>query len=369
MPRRVHITRMHLSYGDGLVLHTATSGAVPVLDELRLVVEQDGAPVALGAARLNIEYLTGIPAERLVADALDAARATDWSQPWTGLAAELDRLRPDLPAAVRMMFEMAALDARAREAGKPLAEYLGAPAAPETICTNQTLFRADMDVLLRRAEAYVGRGFFDLKLRVGFGPFAEDLERLRALRERFGPELRLSADTNGQWSEEDAAENLRACGGLGLAYVEQPVAAGAWDAVVRLSRASPVPIMLDESLADLDSIDRLASSRAAPLAHLKLAKLGGIDRLMAAAERLRAAGIGFMVGQMNEGVPSTLAAAHAAAALGSTMNELYGADGLADDPAGGLDYRNGHLVPPRGPGLGVPGYMGDGGTVLWENTA
>ena len=41
-----------------------------------------------------------------------------------------------------------------------------------------------------------------------------------------------------------------------------------------------------------------------------------------------------MVGQMNEGVVSTLATAHAAVALRAEYRELYGSDGLVDDPAG-----------------------------------
>ncbi len=67
--------------------------------------------------------------------------------------------------------------------------------------------------------------------------------------------------------------------------------------------------MLDESLCDMAAVERLAATHAAPLAHLKLAKLGGLDRLMQAGRILEQAGIPVMVGQMNEGSPSTLAAA------------------------------------------------------------
>ena len=88
------------------------------------------------------------------------------------------------------------------------------------------------------------------------------------------------------------------------------------------------------------------------LAHVKLAKLGGLDRLMAAGRVLRRAGIGFMVGQMNEGAVSTLAAAHAAAALAADMMELYGADGLRGDPAGYYPWYVGHAGE-RGAGPGA----------------
>jgi L-alanine-DL-glutamate epimerase-like enolase superfamily enzyme len=152
---------------------------------------------------------------------------------------------------------------------------------------------------------------------------------------------------------------------FGLRYVEQPLPPGDWDALVALASAAPMPIMLDESLASMAAIDRLIASGAPMLAHLKLAKLGGLDRLMAAGRKLMAAGLGVMVGQMNEGAVSTLAAAHAAVALGAPYAELYGADGLADDPAGALDYAAGALRLPPGGGLG----LSDGRAetdVLWE---
>ena len=177
----------------------------------------------------------------------------------------------------------------------------------------------------------------------------------------------LSIDVNGGWAPEAAAAHVMALAPFDLRYVEQPLPAAAWDALLALSRQAPMPIMLDESLDSLEAVERLIASGAPMLAHLKLAKLGGLDRLMAAGRRLKAAGLGVMVGQMNEGVVSTLAAAHAATALGAPFCELYGADALADDPAGALTYAEGALVLPPGVGIGaLPVALAD--SVLWERS-
>ena len=349
MTRRARLVRVTLSYADGMVLHTARSGAIGTLDELRLVVEQPGGLAALGSTRLNIAYLSGIEAEVLAGQCRGAADALDWQAPFASWTAQLD---PALPPAARMLFEMAAADGAARAAGQPLSVWLGGPATA-VMPSNQTLFRCDDATLLARAQAYVARGFLDLKLRIGFGPFGEDLHRLTLLRRHFGSALHLSADANGAWPLASAREHLAALAPLGLQYLEQPVITEDWEALGALSRASPVPIMLDESLSDMAAVHRLIATRAAPLAHLKLAKLGGLDRLMQAGRALAAAGIGVMVGQMNEGVVSTLAAAHAARALGVRLCELYGADGLADDPAGELHYAAGMLHLRPGGGLGL----------------
>ena len=88
-------------------------------------------------------------------------------------------------------------------------------------------------------------------------------------------------------------------------------------------------------------------------AHLKLVKIGGISPMMQAAKSLQAAGVEFMVGQMNEGAAATAAAAHCAMATGGKYAELYGADGIVLDPVSGVTYADGCVHVPYGPGLGV----------------
>jgi L-alanine-DL-glutamate epimerase-like enolase superfamily enzyme len=270
-----------------------------------------------------------------------------------------------------MVFEMAAADAAARAAGLPLSVHLGARAAAPATATNQTLFWQPEAELLARAQAYAARGFTDLKLRIGIASFEEDLARLAALRRLLGPAATLSVDANGSWDAATAPARLAALAALGIAYVEQPLPADSWDATAQLSNTAPVPIMLDESLSSPAAIARLAATRAAPLAHLKLAKLGGLDRMMEAGRGLAAAGIGVMVGQMNEGAVATLAAAHAAIALDAPWRELYGADGLLDEPAlPALRYAEGRLHLPAGPGLGLTAHPPSANTeTLWETRA
>lgn len=359
--RRIRLLTVELAYRDGLALHTATSGLVPGLREIRLVVEAEDRLAALGATRTNIEYLIGVPQAVLEREILEAAPRLDWRLPWPDFIASL----PPLSAPARMLFEMAAQDGAARNAGMPLAEALGG-AAVATSHTNQTLFWCDDATLLRRADAYVARGFRELKLRIAVAAFDDDLRRLRLLRDRFGDAVSLSVDANGRWSMADAPARLQALAEFGLDYVEQPLPAADWADAARLSAASPIPLMFDESLDGMAAVMRLAETRAVPLAHVKLAKLGGLDRLMEAGRLLQRAGIGVMVGQMNEGLVSTCAAAAAATALGVHMRELYGADGLVGDPAGDADYAAGMLRLPQGPGLGLVSHAEEGAVLIWE---
>ena len=125
--------------------------------------------------------------------------------------------------------------------------------------------------------------------------------------------------------------------------------------------------MLDESMASSDDVDRVISIGGQLAAHLKLIKFGGLRPLIAAGKKLNAAGILIMVGQMNEGALATAAAAHAAIALQASGNELYGADGIINDPAETPVYQDGNVILPEASGIG-PAFNASKLTTCWERT-
>ena len=71
----------------------------------------------------------------------------------------------------------------------------------------------------------------------------------------------------------------------------QPCAAADWQSHMEVVRAARVPVMLDESIYGLEEIQRAADLRAARYIKLKLMKLGSMQALGAALERIRALGM------------------------------------------------------------------------------
>jgi L-Ala-D/L-Glu epimerase len=349
---RVSLHSAKLHYGSGLALYTASSGRVDHLSEIYLRLD-DGETVGIGEVRANIAYLNGLGEETVLERATAGIHAIDWRRdPVDVLASITDWGRP-LIAPVRTLIDCALHDFLARREHKTLAAWLGAGAGQVASQTNQTLFWCPFEEFVGRAQAYVDRGYRDLKVRVAAGDFAEDLRRIGELRTRFKSGIKIAADANGQWSVAEAREKLDALSAHGLSYVEQPVAPGDWAAIDELALRSPVPVMLDESIASLDDVSRICGYGGRILAHLKLVKLGGIAPTVSAARRLSAAGVPFMIGQMNEGAVATAAALHVTCATCPAFAELYGADGLVDDPASGLSYAGGAVQSRHTPGLGV----------------
>jgi L-Ala-D/L-Glu epimerase len=347
--------RAALHYGGGLVLHTAASGNVASLEALYLRLEEAGE-YGVGEVRINCAYLNGYAAPQIVQEAREALERIDWTQGACALFARLDAWLAPYCAPVRTLIDAALHDLRARQLGMSVAALYGAAASvrPPSWRTNQTLFWSSDEAMLARAAQYLERGYRELKLRVGVAAFDDDLRRIDLLYSRFGTRITLSVDANGQWRAEDCPERLAALAARGVDYVEQPIAAGDWDALRQLAHGSPITLMLDESLQSPADIDALCALAGLPVAaHLKLLKLGGIAATMAAARKLQAAGIALMIGQMNEGALATAAALQVCYASAPRWAELYGADGLVDDPARDIVYRDGGVSVTDPHGLGV----------------
>lgn len=352
MSLAVSLRRANLHYGNGVQLHTAASGSVGELQALYLCLD-DGQHQAVGEVRINIAYLNGYGPDEVIAQALQAILGLPWQQAPEQLLAEMPQWAAALSMPVRTLIDCALHDLIAQRANLPLAQWLGGPAADVRHASNQTLFWSSHEVFLQQAQAYVDRGFRDLKVRIAVGTFEQDVTRLQALRDRFGDSINIAVDANGQWTPQQAPNYLDALARFDLAYVEQPIAAGDWDSMERLAEQSPLPLMLDEGLAGSEDLDRLCALAGKLWAHLKLVKIGGIAACLSAARRLAESGVTCMIGQMNEGAAATAAALHVACASRPRFAELYGADGLCDDPARSLHYQNGQAWMPTAPGLGV----------------
>lgn len=332
----------------------ATSGSIRALEEVYVVLRTGPGLVGLGEARGNAHYLTGDTPERLVAEILRHLGPRLLGRDPRELHALLDELESVVMGAhgARSAVDMALHDLVGKAYGVPVYELLGG-AVRDELPSNQSIWYGPPDAAARQAAAHVAEGFRYLKVRAGLRPFEHDLDRIRAVREAVGPAISLAIDVNGVWEAREAVAWLRRLETFDLAYVEQPVAHTDVAGLRYVTEHAGIPIMADESVQSVADVVRLARERAADILHLKLNKLGGIGALWRAAAVAEAAGLEVMIGQPNEGGLATAAAAHCARAVPAAYLELYGAEGLADDPATGFALRRGRAVLRTAPGLGV----------------
>ncbi|HSS24613.1 MAG TPA: o-succinylbenzoate synthase [Mycobacterium sp.] len=111
---------------------------------------------------------------------------------------------------------------------------------------------------------------------------ADDVDRVNAVRELV-PTVRV--DANGGWSVEEAVQAAAALTADGsLEYLEQPCATVG--ELAELRRRVDVPIAADESIRKADDPLAVVRARAADLAVLKVAPLGGVSTLLDIAAQI-----------------------------------------------------------------------------------
>ena len=188
-----------------------------------------------------------------------------------------------------------------------------------------------------------------LKLKLG-NPAGIEADRLmvEAIRQA-APQMRLTVDANGGWSLADAVYMSQWLVERGVEYIEQPLPVALDSQLATLSKASPLPIFVDESCFTSADIPRLANSVAG--VNLKIMKTGGLTPAIQAIQVAKACGLKIMFGCYSDSTLANTAMAHLAPYadyldLDSHLN-------LKDDPFSGAIIKEGCLIPNHQPGLGV----------------
>jgi L-Ala-D/L-Glu epimerase / N-acetyl-D-glutamate racemase len=141
----------------------------------------------------------------------------------------------------------------------------------------------------RELEGALSAGYGTLKIKVGFD-LEDDLKRMYLIQRLNRGRAKLRVDANQGYSREDGCGFASRVSPDSIELLEQPCHAKDWDAARAVIAVACVPVMLDESIYDLNDIDR-AAQVGATFVKLKLMKCGGLSGLMRGLERIRARGM------------------------------------------------------------------------------
>ncbi len=211
--------------------------------------------------------------------------------------------------------------------------------------------------LLESAQGFYERGFRHFGLKIGVDP-AIDLKNVIALRRHFGGNIILRVDANAALSYDAALSLLKKLEPYDIDVAEQPVAI--WDlaGLAALSRATTIPIMADESVSTEHSLLDVIRQRAATVVQTKIAKNGGIYRVLRLWHLAAAAGMRIYPGNHPSTSVATAAVAQICGAWPTPLMEGVFAVGVsgalaADIVTNPIVPDNGEIAVPTGPGLGV----------------
>ena len=259
-------------------------------------------------------------------------------------------------AEAKAAMEMALFDIMGQASGLPVAELLGGRCRDE-IPLSFSVADPDFDRDLDTVKRLYGEGLRLFKMKTGFAGHKADLERMARFRRDIPEDAELRIDYNQGMTAHEAIRCLRDVEAFKPTFIEQPVPGDQRAALAEIARALDTPVLADESVFTPVDAFELAAGRFADLVSVKIMKHGGMLAGRKVAAICEAAGIACYGGDMFETGIAHLAGTHMIAATPniSLGCEFYQAtyflerDLLAEP----FPVRNGKVVVPRTPGLGI----------------
>lgn len=258
----------------------------------------------------------------------------------------LSAIPQELPAA-RFAVETALLDLLSQQLDCSLSALLTDTSAESAARCG--LLRPE--TALSSAGSLLARGVTSAKLKVGRS-WSKELAIIEELRGAY-PTLKLRLDVNGSWSVPEALANMDELSGLGIEFVEQPVA----PTDMALLHASPCPIAADESLrseAGCEALQPLIEASVLVAIVLKPTVLGGTIACMKLHRWASEQGVQSIASHCFDGPIATAAVAELAVATAESFAAGVDAhDGLSAWPAAAIPQFAHTEIHPHQPGLGT----------------
>jgi muconate cycloisomerase len=252
--------------------------------------------------------------------------------------------------------EIALWDALAKSWGQPLYNLLGG-CYRNKIPLGHSIANANASEDIAQIERLYSEGLRIFKIKTGALSPKEDLERVKQICKMLPSDGDVRVDYNQNLPWENALTVLRGLEELDLTFVEQPLARWNLDGMARLTAATHLPIMADESVFSVHDAIEIVRRHAADILSIKVMKHGGLFRSKQIIAIAEAAGIPCHAGLMWESGIGLAASIHLAA---SSPNMKYGSDFyipywlMENHLLVRLPDREGsHVSVPHEPGLGV----------------
>ncbi len=279
----------------------------------------DGEHRGFGEATpLEFDSLSGKRTHDVLVKVAEVLQGRELPEDVDALDAVLEGLDPlsEAPAA-RHAVESALLDLVAHRRGVPVARLLSEGAPRARVEVNALLQGTSPVEVASQAREAAERGFRVFKVKVGVGPIEEDDLRLERVRRAVGFSARIRIDANAAWAPEEAKGHLELLCRHGIELCEQPVPAGAVDALRALRGAVPCRIAADESAFQVAQARALFldAAPAVDVLVLRPMVLGGLLRTVRVAREAAAVGVGSYVASSLDGTVARASAVHVAAAL------------------------------------------------------
>jgi L-alanine-DL-glutamate epimerase-like enolase superfamily enzyme len=177
-------------------------------------------------------------------------------------------------------FDMALWDLKAKRVGLPLWSLLGGYDPKVPCYAGGVDLDLPLDGLLRQTDDNLARGFRAIKMKVGRKDLAEDVQRVRAMRDHLGSSFPLMVDANMKWGVDEAIRAARAFQRFDLTWLEEPTIPDDPAGHVRLLREGGLPVAAGENLRSLWEFKLYIAAGAVSYPEPDVTNCGGVTSFM-----------------------------------------------------------------------------------------
>jgi len=246
--------------------------------------------------------------------------------------------------------DIALWDIKAKALGQPLWKVLGGHRAKVPTYASGSLRRGLTDTQAQRAaQILVQKGFTEMKTQMalpGNPTIAEEVRRVRVVREACGPDVKLMCDINQRWRPEQAIDIGHRVEDVGLFWLEDVTTADDYAGLARVTAALKTPIAGGEYLWGISPFARMIEAHSVDIVMVDIVRCGGVTQWMKIAGMAEA----FNLPIVSHVMPEILCHVVAAAPNGLTVEYMPWMLALYEEtPA----VENGMIVMPEKPGLGL----------------
>jgi len=246
--------------------------------------------------------------------------------------------------------DIALWDIKGKAADQPLWQMLGGHRERIATYASGSLRRGlTHDQAQEAAHRLVRKGFTEMKTQMalpGNPPPAEEIRRVRLVREAIGPDIKLMCDINQRWRPEQAIDICSRVEDVGLFWLEDVTLADDYQGLARVTAALKTPVAGGEYVWGIMPFRHMIEARSVDIVMIDAIRAGGITPFMKIAGMAEA----FNMPVVSHIMPELLVHLIAACPNGLTVEYMPWTVALYEEtPA----IEKGQLVLPRKPGLGL----------------
>lgn len=250
--------------------------------------------------------------------------------------------------------DIALWDILGKVRGLPLYQLIGGKCRDKVPVYATALYPEEPSKVARRARDFADQGFQGVKIKVGFD-LQQDVRIVRAVRRELGKDFMVMTDADQGYAVDVALEASKAFAESGVFWLEEPLFVEDIEGHARLREASKTPIAVGENLHTCYAFENFVVRGAVDFLQPDVARAGGITEIRKIAALAAAHKVPISFHTWGDAI-ALATSVHLSAAiqecmvmeLDYTYNPLRAE--LLREP---LEFQNGYLYPPDGPGLGI----------------